>query len=145
MVKIHSIFVAEILMAVTMKRIVFCNVTSCSLVEVLRRFTRIYCPHFHSRRVNQTNRKQSSVSLPGSLSNREDGDSTFYRNVGNIIPYDIASYWGWECRFQVGYVGFEDKGTLGYVFSTHFGFLQQFTFHLLLHILWYNSVYCVES
>jgi hypothetical protein len=59
------------LASVTIKNIIFCDVTPCSLIEVYRRFGIAYCLHFRGRSVSQASEqasiRHSAASLPAFL------------------------------------------------------------------------------
>jgi hypothetical protein len=77
----------EIRTSVTMKNSVFWDVTSWRLVEVYRNFGGTYCLHLHSACLLLV-----TYSFFGLLFSPEREDSTFYRNVGNLISENKASH-----------------------------------------------------
>jgi hypothetical protein len=63
-----------------MKSFIFCYITPCRLLKVIRRFGGIYL-HLQSRRISQT-RNQREVNIKQSLLfDIEDGVYMFFRNV----------------------------------------------------------------
>jgi hypothetical protein len=100
---------SELPSAVTMKNVIFCYMTQCILVDVYQRFEGTYCLHLQGRRTSRISKQSSSKqaccflsSMLFLLLHREDGGSTYLRNVSKLPDYRTSYYR--DSTLQHGYL-----------------------------------------